>query len=154
MQMTEIRSILKDCGVKEEEYVKPQADLPVLFHYGRADMTVSFFGSNISPTDVQETISNLPAFEKSVHSFCMTTAEDQEGNKQLIVSIELKQSRPEGDPGLSPQAFFDQLASVNQDFREARRMLADENRAILKLHEFGKGPFTNADMRIKARYIY
>ena len=27
MQMTEIRSILKDCGVKEAEYVKPQADL-------------------------------------------------------------------------------------------------------------------------------
>ncbi|HEV3413876.1 MAG TPA: hypothetical protein VG101_15450 [Puia sp.] len=154
MQMAELRSILKDLGINQAEYVRPQTDLPVLFHYGRADMTVSFFGSNISPTDIQETISNLPGFLQSIHSFCMTTTEDQDGNKQLIVSMELQPSPPESGPDLSPQVFFDQLAGVNQDFREARRISGSDTHTLLEWHEFGTGPFADADIRIKARYVY
>jgi phenylacetate-CoA ligase len=154
MPFSELRSVLGDLGVDEKEYIQPQTDLPVLFHYGRADMTVSFFGSNISPTDIQESICHLPEFLESVHSFCMTTREDQDGNKQLIVSMELQQPRSATDPELSRSAFFDQLANVNQDFREAKRMQGGDTRAILELHEFGKGPFADADMRIKAKYLY
>ncbi len=90
MPFSELRSLLRDLGVDEKEYIQPQTDLPILFHYGRADMTVSFFGSNIGPTDIQESICNLPGFLQSIHSFCMTTREDQDGNKQLIVSMELQ----------------------------------------------------------------
>jgi phenylacetate-CoA ligase len=152
--MHELRSLLKEIGVNQDEYVEPQTDLPVLLHYGRADMTVSFFGSNISPTDIQETISNLPAFLHSIHSFCMTTTENRDGNKQLIVSMELQPLQPDAVPELLPVLFFEQLAKVNQDFREARRMLNNEELIVLQLYEFGKGPFANADVRIKARYVY
>jgi phenylacetate-CoA ligase len=154
VQTKELLALLKELGIYETEYTKPQTDLPLLFHYGRADMTVSFFGSNISPTDIQETIANLPEFLRSIHSFCMTTTEDQEGNKQLVVSMELQPSQSKTDGELSQNAFFNQLAAVNQDFREARKMLNDSTRTVLDLHEFGKGPFANVDIRIKARYLY
>jgi hypothetical protein len=72
----------------------------------------------------------------------------------LIVSMELQQPRSAIDPELSRSAFFDQLANVNQDFREAKRMQGGDTRAILELHEFGKGPFADADVRIKAKYFY
>jgi phenylacetate-CoA ligase len=154
VQTKELLAVFKELGIHEAEYTKPQTDLPLLFHYGRADMTVSFFGSNISPTDIQETIANLPEFLRSIHSFCMTTTEEQDGNKRLIVSMELQQSRSKTDETLSQNAFFNQLAAVNQDFKEARKMLNDSTRTVLDLHEFGKGPFANGDIRIKARYLY
>jgi len=154
IQVKELLTILHELQIPEEEYQRPQTDLPLLLHYGRADMTVAFFGSNISPTDIQEAIAGLPEFLQSVHSFCMTTTEDADGGKQFIVSMELHRSQAEAGQVLSPQAFFDQLSRINQDFREARRMLAGGGQAILELHEFGNGPFTNADMRIKARYLY
>jgi phenylacetate-CoA ligase len=154
VQTKELLAVFKELGIHEAEYTKPQTDLPLLFHYGRADMTVSFFGSNISPTDIQETIANLPEFLRSIHSFCMTTTEEQDGNKRFIVSMELQQSRSKTDETLSQNAFFNQLAAVNQDFKEARKMLNDSTRTVLDLHEFGKGPFANGDIRIKARYLY
>jgi hypothetical protein len=68
--------------------------------------------------------------------------------------MELQQSRSKTDETLSQNAFFNQLAAVNQDFKEARKMLNDSTRTVLDLHEFGKGPFANGDIRIKARYLY
>lgn len=154
IQTKELLALLKKLDIPDAEYTKPQSDLPLLFHYGRADMTVAFFGSNISPTDIQETIADLPEFLRSIHSFCMTTKEDQDGNKQLIVSMELQPSRSKTAEDLSQNVFFNQLATVNQDFREAKKMLNDSTRTVLDLHEFGKGPFANGDIRIKARYLY
>ena len=64
LQYNELLQILKNLNL-EDQVVKSKTDLPILFHYGRADMTVSFFGSNISPTDVQEVIYSIPSITKA-----------------------------------------------------------------------------------------
>lgn len=155
LQIKDLYNILKDLNIDKSELVKPQTDLPLLLHYGRADMTVSFFGSNISPTDVQEALYNLPDLTAIVSSFCLNVSEDQDGNKGLIVSFEMQKNKSQGTLNLEQTqiAFFEQLAITNQDFREAKKMLTKSDQTIIRFFDFGEGPFENNDIRIKAKYI-
>ena len=155
MQKNEIFSILEELNIDKNLIIEPKTDLPILFHYGRADMTVSFFGANINPTDIQETIYNLPELAKAINSFCITTNEDSDGNKQLKISIEMNQfgNQIQFKTDVFTITFFEQLAKTNQDFREVQKMLTNTNQTILNFFELGTGPFINSDVRIKAKYI-
>lgn len=154
LQLSELKAILEKHGVTDKIEL-PATDLPVLFHYGRADMTVSFFGSNITPNDVQEVIFMMPRLAGNVNSFQIETIEDSRADKQLIVAIELSENV---DPGTFntddaiPEEFFTNLTQINQDFKAAYTMAAD-NKPALKFYAFNSGPFENADIRIKTKYI-
>lgn len=155
MQLKEIYNVLDELGIDRKLLKASRSDLPILLHYGRADMTVSFFGSNISPTDIQESIYNIPEMANAIHSFSLNTTEDQEGNKQLIISFEMQKNKDVNSlqMALLEDRFFAQLALINQDFREARKMVSKADQMKLILVEFGEGPFKNNDIRIKAKYI-
>jgi phenylacetate-CoA ligase len=155
LQMKELYSILNDLNIDYKHLIKPVTDLPMLLHYGRADMTVSFFGANISPVDVQEALYNLPALANMINSFCLAAVEDNDGNKQLIVSMELQQTKTTAaiDTDSFQADFFKQLTITNQDFREAKKMVTGAGQTQIQFYEFGQGPFINNDIRIKARYI-
>ncbi len=155
LSMKELYEVLDELNIDRKQLVTPQTDLPILLHYGRADSTVSFFGANISPTDIQETIYNSSLFSNLVNSFCISTNEDETGDKQLLISLELQQGQSaEGlDMDQMQLAFYDQLAQTNQDFREARRMANKKDQCILQFYAFAQGPFSDRDIRIKANYF-
>ncbi len=155
LEMKELFAALKELKIDEKELVSPQTDLPLLLHYGRADMTVSFFGANISPTDIQESIYNLPELSTLINSFCIGTLEDKDGNKQLVVSMEIQKGKTQlaiSLPNIQID-FFVELSKINQDFREAKRMLTKADQTVIRFYDFAQGPFENNDIRIKAKYI-
>jgi phenylacetate-CoA ligase len=154
MQLSELKTILKKHGLTDKVEFS-ETDLPVLFHYGRADMTVSFFGSNITPNDIQEVIFMMPQLAGNVNSFNIETIEDNRADKQLIVAIELSENVDAdvfNKDVILPGEFFVNLTQINQDFKAAYAMAAD-NKPVLKFYAFNTGPFENADIRIKTKYI-
>jgi phenylacetate-CoA ligase len=155
MQLKDLESLLMELKIDTTGITKPFTDLPILFHYGRADMTVSFFGSNISPTDIQEALYNLPALVAEINSFCLNVVEDKDENLQLVVSFEMQ--RDKNQPAINLKEtqtnFFEELAKTNQDFREAKRMAANDDLTVIRFYTFGQGPFADFDCRIKAKYI-
>lgn len=155
LQMKELYSILKELKINDTELTNPSTDLPILLHYGRADMTVSFFGANISPTDIQEALYNMPELASIVNSFCLNAIEDKEGNKQLLVSFEMQKNKDQAPLNLKQTQidFFEQLTKTNQDFRKAKKMTSNSDQTVIRFYEFAKGPFENNDIRIKAKYI-
>ena len=155
LSIKDLYSILKSLNISLDKLARPQTDLPLLFHYGRADMTVSFFGANISPTDINEVIYSLPELSKIVNSYNLTIDEDNEGNKKLIISIEVQKGETIEllDLEKTQAAFFDNLSKINQDFREARKMLPNNRLTIISFEDFGSGSFKENDIRIKAKYI-
>ncbi|MEO8087634.1 MAG: CoF synthetase [Bacteroidota bacterium] len=155
LQIKELYSILKELNIDEMELLKPSTDLPILLHYGRADMTVSFFGANISPTDIQEALYNLPSLVNIINSFCLKVVEDKDGNKQLVVAFELQKNKSQLTLNLEQTqiVFFEQLTKTNQDFREAKKMITNKDQTIISFYNFAQGPFENNDIRIKAKYI-
>jgi phenylacetate-CoA ligase len=154
-QIKNLYKILKELNIDIEQLVKPKVDLPILLHYGRADSSVSFFGANISPNDIQETIYNTTNLANDVHSFCIETLEDKNGSKQLQISFEMNENKQQSDLDIEKlkATFFEQLANTNQDFREAQKMLNNKNQTVIKLFDFNQGSFSNNDIRIKAKYI-
>jgi phenylacetate-CoA ligase len=152
--MAEAIKTLKRFGLYDQ-VSPPKTDLPLLFHFGRADMTVSFFGSNISPTDIQEVVFMIPKLAGHTNSFYLETTEDDRSDKQLVVSLELLENTGTDifDDNLSlTDEFFGCLAKINQDFN-ASYVMAVGNKPVLKLYKYGEGPFENGDVRIKTRYI-
>ncbi|CAN5410854.1 phenylacetate--CoA ligase family protein [soil metagenome] len=155
LQLKELYSLLKELNIDEKELSKPSTDLPILLHYGRADMTVSFFGANISPTDIQEALYNIPSLVNIINSFCLKVVEDKDGNKQLVVTFEKQKNKSQVTTNMEQTQidFFEQLAKTNQDFREAKKMLTNNDQTIIRFYDFAQGPFENNDIRIKAKYI-
>lgn len=143
---------LHECGISGDRLVKPKTDLPLLFHYGRSDNTVSFFGANISPNDIQEVIYQMPALASLVHSFFIQVEEDQTGGKQLSIWLEKNENASEIEAGFMKQEFYNRLAYVNQDFREAIKMVPANQQPVLRFESFQQGFFKNADIRIKLKY--
>lgn len=155
MQKNELYKMLKHYSVDTKLLADCKTDLPILFHFGRADMTVSFFGANINPSDIQETIFALKELAAAISSFCIESLEDASGNKQLKIALELNQfvALNQFELDTLSNKFFSQLASINQDFREVQKMLTHKNQTVLNVFELGTGPFKNSDARIKAKYI-
>ena len=155
LSLKDLYSILKSLNISLDILAKPQTDLPLLLHYGRADMTVSFFGANISPTDVNEVIYSIPELSEIVNSYNLSINEDKEGTKKLIISLEVQKGETTEllDLEKIQATFFENLSKINQDFREVIKMLPNTSLTVLCFENFGSGSFKENDIRIKAKYI-
>ena len=155
LSLKDLYSILKSLNISLDILAKPQTDLPLLLHYGRADMTVSFFGANISPTDFNEVIYSIPELSEIVNSYNLSINEDKEGTKKLIISLEVQKGETTELVDLEKiqATFFENLSKINQDFREVIKMLPNTSLTVLCFENFGSGSFKENDIRIKAKYI-
>ena len=129
-------------------------DLPLLFHYGRSDATVAFYGANVAPADVEEVVYSLPELAERVRSFALLLGEDEGPNKTLAVRIRARRRRrPPADVEATRARFLDRLAEVNQDYREVARFIPQGKEPTLEFHAPGEGPFAGYDVRLKRKYV-
>lgn len=155
IRFPELVQLLADCGLSPADLAPTHSDLPLLLHYGRADMAVAFFGAKISPPDVQEALLAVPELARRVASFTLLTSESAQGDKRFRVCFELLDGQPlhlRHHPALTEQ-FFAELRRINQDFREAWRMAPAAQHPEIECFAFHTGPFAHDDVRIKRRYI-
>ena len=148
-----LRDALAAAGVDIETLAPRALDLPLLFLYGRSDMSVSWFGCKIPPADVQDALFRTQALSKIADGFQLRAFDDAAGDKQLLVAIETRRPATMQETEAWAQQFFDALAAVNQDFRESRRLAPARSVPHLELHVQGTGPFEGADNTIKRQYL-
>jgi phenylacetate-CoA ligase len=149
----EVERLLADHRVKLE-VPGPALTLPLLFHWGRQDSAVAFYGCKLTPEDLQNVILSVPELGARVENYALHPYEDAAADKRLELWMELGAGVPmPADPGALEQAVLDGLTRVNQDFREALRMIPADCRPTLRLFPFGDSPISGQDIRIKRRYI-
>jgi phenylacetate-CoA ligase len=146
----QVREALAAVGVRPEELSPDWIDLPLLFHYGRSDSTVAFYGANLAVADVQEVVLTVPQLAECVAAFVLVLSEDGEANKTLELAFELRAGAVE--PPDVRAAVLARLAEVNQDWREAARMMP-AHQPTLAFHAPGTGPLSGYDRRLKRQYI-
>ncbi|HKT45795.1 MAG TPA: hypothetical protein VJQ85_13420 [Gaiellaceae bacterium] len=145
-----VREALGHLGVAPDELDARALDLPLLFHYGRSDATVAFYGANLAIADVQEAVYSVPELAERVAGFSLLLGEDAAANKTLEIAFEL---RPGAEPPSDARAgFLARLARINQDWREASRFMPAAQ-PTLAFHPAGTGPFDGDDIRLKHRYV-
>jgi len=134
----------------------PSLDLPLLFHWGRQDNSVGFYGCKITPEDIQNVLLRLPAIGSTIANFGLRPYEDAQANKRLDLLLELAENVavPNGESAATmSDDIWRELAAVNQDFRESVKMIPAERRPSVKFFRFGESPISGQDIRIKKRYI-
>ncbi len=141
-------------GIKISELATRQSRFPILFVYGRSDLTVPFYGAKVYPSDVEEIINRDSGLVKQVNSFQIASYEDAEINRRLKIRLE-KTRDFEGEMSSTDELrdiFFEGLSRSNQDFREVTKMF-DRSCVEVEVYEFETGPFSERDIRVKNRYI-
>ena len=150
----QLRETLASHGIDIFQLATPQSRFPLLFVYGRSDLTVPFFGAKVSPTDLEELINADANLVRQINSFQISSYEDEAINRRLKIRLETVKDLP---GPLAPteqlhQLIFDGLCRVNQDFREVTKMF-DRSCVEIEIYEFETGPFKERDIRIKNKYI-
>lgn len=128
-------------------------DLPFILHWGRQDSAVAFYGCKITPEDLENVILRLPALGRRVQNYALHPYEDASANKQLEFWLELAAGVDLTASSELAAAVREELAVVNQDFRESLRMIPEHCRPTLKLFRYGESPISGQDIRVKRRYI-
>ena len=154
MTYRDLREKLRLHNIAIEDLPGPQSHFPILFVFGRADLTVPFYGAKVYPTDVEDIINAHPVLVRHINSFQLSSYEDARIDRRLRIHLETVK----GFTGELPAAqelltiFFDGLCAGNQDFREVTKMF-DRSCVEIEVHPFETGPFVGRDIRIKNRYI-
>jgi phenylacetate-CoA ligase len=149
-RFSEVSAALAAAGVDPSSLSPDWIDLPLLFHYGRSDATVAFYGANLPVADVEEAVFSVEGLGDRVASFMLIAGEDEQANKTLELAFEL----PEGAD--APEDVRDRLlarlSELNPDWLEASRFMPAEQ-PTLSFHAFGTGPFADYDPRLKRQYV-
>jgi phenylacetate-CoA ligase len=147
---------LRALGTEPAALAADHLPLPCLFVYGRADTTVAFYGCKVTPADLEEVVYSLPELAALVDSFALLVDEDEHADTLLTFAFELAPGAeaPGTDRthGLRDAALA-RLAEINQDYREASRMVPAGREPALEFHAPGTGPFAGYDVRLKRRYV-
>ncbi len=145
--------MLREEGINPATLPPAIANLPLMFHYGRSDLAVSWFGCKIPPTDIEKVVFQIPDLAKIYNSFRLITQEDEQHNKQLTIAFELGQGAAVPTDDTLAKAVIATLQHNNQDFRESSGIAAQKG-VIPKVVFWGfrQGPFVNSDIRLKNKY--
>ena len=154
MSHKQLSSTLAGQNINIEDLGTPQSRFPILFVYGRSDLTVPFYGAKVYPTDIEEIINADVGLISRINSFQIASYEDTNINRRLKIRLELVKDikdRFESEVDLR-DLFYEGLCRMNQDFREVTKMF-DRSCIEIEIHDFETGPFSERDIRVKNRYI-
>ena len=151
--VAELEPILRDHGLSAQG-MGIRTALPVMFHWGRQDSSVAFYGCKITPEDLQHVVMRLAHSLGAVANFALHPYEDADANKRLELWLEMEEgAEPPADREVATSDLLRELAVVNQDFREAVKMMRPALRPTVLFHRYGESPMSGQDGRIKRCYI-
>jgi phenylacetate-CoA ligase len=156
LRFPELKRRLRKAG--REDLLRSHAldtDLPLLFLYGRSDMSIDYYGANVTPDSVREVIYAVEALAPIVNTFRLLSYEDAQANKRMEIAAELVEGAavPANADAIAEEV-FERLAKINGDFLNAWKHTAPpDNMPKLTLHPFETGPFAGGQRKLKNEYV-
>lgn len=148
--------IIKKHGLEKEFSDVPRIlDLPLLFHYGRSDMSIDYFGANVTPDSIREILFRHDKLAPKLNTFRLQSYVDKDKNTRMSLDVELSEgSKNDFDDAEISQTVFNELADVNRDFYNAYFNTApDDMKPEFKIHEYNTGPFEGGQRKLKNEYV-
>jgi phenylacetate-CoA ligase len=142
---------------KAESVLKDQLlDLPLLFHYGRSDLSLDFYGATITPDSIREYIYSRADLARDIETYRMVGYEDSQANKQLLFAFKLKPGVPVSKYQRAEieTEFLSYLRDVNRDFGHAYADAKPSTRPKLVICRPGTGVFSEESHKLKNEYVW
>jgi len=151
------RALKKACSdyrVEIDKFSERQGAFPIVFVFGRNDLSAPFYGAKVFPHDIETIVTSDPQLSGKINSFQIESIEDEQLGRTLRIHLEkVKDFRGDlPDSSRLHEIIFDGLCRVNQDFREVTKMFKRSN-VMVVLHEFESDNFSERDIRIKNKYV-
>ncbi len=129
--------------------------LPFLWVNGRRDATISVMGANIYPEDIETVVYRDLTLVPRLHSFLLSTVDDERGVPRPMVALELADMAGVDDRWRAAMAdqLRDGLTGLNIDYRSSIAEFPDAMQPIVTTYGLGEGPFAADATRIKQRRI-
>ncbi|HEV7182858.1 MAG TPA: CoF synthetase [Leifsonia sp.] len=156
IRLKEVTPILRELGhqaVIEQQFL----DLPLLFHYGRSDLSVDYNGAVVAPDALRDVIYGDTGLLQAIENHRLISFEDDNGDRQLHIALQLTEAA-------TIRGTLDQDGSRERVLHELRRMNGDFNNAILTAPEgtlptvafygFRQGPFARDGAKLKNEYVW
>lgn len=151
-----VKALKKHNSWNEVEKINPKLKLPFLLHYGRSDMSIDYYGANVTPDSIREILYGIEEVAPVMQSFRLISYEDKKHNKRMVVAIELNKDEKASKLKASKIAdkLFPKLADVNRDFYNAMYKTATKDQwPEISINEYGTGPFEGGDRKLKKEYV-
>ncbi len=135
--------------------IDPKVDLPLLFLYGRSDMSIEYYGAKVTPDSVREILYGVKELTPILNTFRLMSYEDKNHNKRMEIAAELVKgaAAPKDATALADQVFH-RLGEMNGDFYNAMfRTATPDNLPKLSIHEYESGPFSGGQRKLKNEYV-
>lgn len=156
MRFPELKRVLRKLG--RTDLLKGNAletDLPLLFLYGRSDMSIDYYGANVTPDSIREVIYAVEKLAPVVNTYRLLSYEDANANKRMEIAAELVEGAvvPDNAEELGNEV-FERLAAINGDFYNAWKNTAPpDNMPLFTIHPFETGPFEGGQRKLKNEYV-
>jgi phenylacetate-CoA ligase len=152
---SEMQDFLRDHGAEDwmAEALGPDTpvrELPLVFVFGRADFTVSFYGANIYPENVTVGLEQPAVMDWLTGKFVLEVCEDARGDKHLRVTAELRPSIA-GNDGVANRladSIRTQLLRLNSEF--SHYVPPERQTPVVMLRAFGDSEYF--PVGVKHRY--
>ena len=130
-------------------------NLPLLFHYGRSDLSVSFFGTTVSPEGIRQALHAIPALDGAVESFQAFNAQNEDDDALLVVAVELASGRDRSTFDILDvqSRFAAELGKIDRDFATVYSTAPVALRPEIRLYDLQTGPFQDGHRKIKHTYV-
>ncbi len=135
-------------------WVRP-IPLPFLWIHGRKDATISVMGANIYPEDIETIVYRDADLVPRLHSFLLTTIDDETGTPRPAVALELTDEDGVDDAWRARMSdrLRDGLRNLNIDYRSSIAEFPAAMQPIVRTYGLGGGPFGADAARIKQRRV-
>jgi phenylacetate-CoA ligase len=156
LRVREVNAVLKDFGL--EDVIRQQfLDLPLLFHYGRSDLSVDFNGAVVAPDALRDVLSSDQTLLAAVENHRLVSFEDEQGNRQLHIALQLT-AKATHERTLDEAAYrnyiLEQLRKMNGDFNNAILTSAESSLPTIAFYGRRTGPFTSDGVKLKNEYVW
>lgn len=154
--VSDVLAILQRHDIHLEAHQLPNTLLPLMFIWGR-DSTVTFRGANLSFTDYERAITEIPLLRNHAKKYAFYNVEDN-GDEKLQLWIELQEGSTIQDLGdlldIRNQ-LVKQMCEVNQDFRyQVEQLTATASYPEVRFFEASHSPMRDANNHRKQVLIF
>lgn len=157
LRMRDVVPALRSLGhasVLDERFL----DLPLLFHYGRSDLSVDYNGAVVAPDALRDAIADHPVLVAAVENHRLISFEDDRGDRQLHIALQLTAAASARDDGLDvatlATGLLAELRRMNGDFNNAVLTAPEGTLPTIAFYAYRTGPFAEDGAKLKNEYVW
>lgn len=155
-RLRDVNKVLRERG-HGDVIAEQLLDLPLLFHYGRSDLSVDYNGAVVAPDSLRDVVFADAELGSIVENHRLISLEDARGDRQLHLALQLIPDAAPLDADAANAAAVRigaALRRLNGDLDHAILTAPEATLPSLEFYAYRTGPFAGDGAKLKNEYVW